>query len=273
VSPASSAGVQAKFPPTVSGLIGTWRDSEDECYTHTHEISFTGDASVMKIQFDEATPFGSLLAYDVMNIDGHEVEAALRGENRKSDGGELVRWSMVLSDDRDSYCWRRSDWKEGSCSEPRFRCPSPRQSKTPARAERESIDACLHTLEEERSRYILLSRQEEPSSEELELACRCNTYKLEALAEEQGSVEDTESARVMLGCLTRHALHGEWREGTEIGRLMCTENAQRQGVPEETAKEYCSCATSSSRPGASKDDMLAIAKRCAQEHLTSQPDQ
>jgi hypothetical protein len=120
----SEAAEQAASP-LIAALAGTWGMEGEgvSCKDNPHTIQFSPDAREMTLQFtksfDANPPTRSV--YDVRGEGAGFLHMTLRGEDRKTDAGKLVEWDLVLLD-ADRYCWHRSDWREGGCTQPATRC-------------------------------------------------------------------------------------------------------------------------------------------------------
>jgi hypothetical protein len=120
----SEAAEQAASP-LIAALTGTWGMEGEgvSCKDNPHTIQFSPDVREMTLQFtksfDANPPTRSV--YDVRGEGAGFLHMTLRGEDRKTDAGKLVEWDLVLLD-ADRYCWHRSDWREGGCTQPATRC-------------------------------------------------------------------------------------------------------------------------------------------------------
>jgi hypothetical protein len=60
--------------------------------------------------------------YSVIDESANYLRMSMKGETRLDPAGNAVVWDLVLLSP-DSYCWHRSDWQEGGCTQPAIRCP------------------------------------------------------------------------------------------------------------------------------------------------------
>jgi hypothetical protein len=112
-----------------STLPGTWGwegHKELSCDGTSHTLSFTRDRSVMLLQYTDKSNRVSdnpipIVRYRVLQAKPN-LRMAIEGETRKTPGGELVVWDLVLlSPNR--YCWHRTDWRPEGCTAAIERCP------------------------------------------------------------------------------------------------------------------------------------------------------
>lgn len=59
--------------------------------------------------------------YDVLDVKPGFLRSRIIGEKRLTDDGEPVVWDIIPLDES-SFCWRRTDWAENSCTAPVIRC-------------------------------------------------------------------------------------------------------------------------------------------------------
>jgi hypothetical protein len=124
VDPASIA------PPEVPDLVeiasGTWGVEVDgaTCDDNPHTIEFAADRKTMTLRY--AVGVGdqprTISTYSVIGESANYLRMKMNGETRLTPDGESVVWDLVLLS-ADSYCWHRTDWQEGGCTQPATRCP------------------------------------------------------------------------------------------------------------------------------------------------------
>ena len=61
------------------------------------------------------------VVYKVLAVNGNVLTMFIEGEDRKTDGGDPVVWSLVLNGENEFY-WRRSDWPKGMVTGSFRRC-------------------------------------------------------------------------------------------------------------------------------------------------------
>ena len=124
---AASAGEpRAEVLSPYDVLPGQWGWSSAECKRMPAKISFAKGGKRMHVRHpaDLEGPIEiKLTSYTVTGRSGNALAMRMDNEDRRDDAGNLVAWEAVILD-RDSYCWRRSDWKPGGCTKPLTRCPS-----------------------------------------------------------------------------------------------------------------------------------------------------
>lgn len=104
---------------------GTWGlDIEGvRCEENPHTIEFPDDGETMVLRYakgvDGEPP--TVATYDLMGEGPGYMRMQMRGEARTTEAGDPVEWDMVLLSP-DSYCWHRTDWQDGGCTQPAHRC-------------------------------------------------------------------------------------------------------------------------------------------------------
>lgn len=107
-------------------LPGQWGWSSADCARMPAKISFAKGGTRMHIRHPtelEGPVEMKLTSYAVTGRNGNALAMRMDGEDRRDDAGELVAWDAVVLD-RDTYCWRRSDWKSDACTKLLKRCPA-----------------------------------------------------------------------------------------------------------------------------------------------------
>ena len=100
--------------------------SSAECNRMPASISFAKGGKRMHVRHPtelEGPIEVKLTSYTVTGRSGNALAMRMDNEDRRDDAGNLVAWDAVILD-RDTYCWRRSDWKPGNCTKPLTRCPA-----------------------------------------------------------------------------------------------------------------------------------------------------
>jgi len=110
-------------------VAGTWAWEDKDCATEWHRISFRDDNTLAHFQNPDGVIAGSsgedFYTYQVRGHDADSIRLFLNGEYRNDDAGNPVEWDLVLVD-ADTYCWHRSDWEAGRCTEKMVRrCSTP----------------------------------------------------------------------------------------------------------------------------------------------------
>lgn len=94
------------------------------CQGNPHTVAFSSDGSEMTMRYSKSLDKNqpTQATYKVLAEGPDYLRMAMLGEDRKTDAGVLVQWDLILLS-RDSYCWHRTDWSKGSCTQPASRCP------------------------------------------------------------------------------------------------------------------------------------------------------
>ncbi len=104
------------------GLAGV-----NSCAENAQTIRFSADASTMLLSYREpiegVNGYEQFFEYQVEGQAGNAIRMSLRGETRRTEAGDPVRWDLVLID-ADRFCWHRADWDVGACTPPEHRCES-----------------------------------------------------------------------------------------------------------------------------------------------------
>jgi hypothetical protein len=112
------------------GMWDWWR-GDSTCLGNTHEITFSPDRSEMLLTFkapiDTATG-KRVVRYRILDVGPHlfpepaqVLRASMEDETRRTDGGDLVIWDLVLATPN-RYHWHRTDWEAGAVTRPIVRC-------------------------------------------------------------------------------------------------------------------------------------------------------
>lgn len=109
-----------------------WEDAEAFCDGNPHTISFSEDRTAMHIAFDKSWTDAEgedhkEAIYDLQEMTPSHIRGFMQGEDRRTDGGDLVVWDLVLTGP-DSYAWHRTDWVTGALTKEVHRCPEPATS-------------------------------------------------------------------------------------------------------------------------------------------------
>jgi len=108
-----------------------WYAGESTCVGNTHTLSFSSGRDTMIIAFKQ--PLASMggqrvFRYKILGVGSrvlppfqYVVRGAMEGETRRTAGGELAVWDLLLlSPNR--YHWHRSDWQVGQGTRAILRC-------------------------------------------------------------------------------------------------------------------------------------------------------
>lgn len=124
IDPASiTPGVAPDLATIASGAWG-WEVDSATCDDNPHTIEFSPDRKTMTLRYavgvEDQPPM--VATYSVIEQSANYLRMKMSGETRLDPDGETVVWDLVLLS-ADSYCWHRSDWQEGGCTQPATRCP------------------------------------------------------------------------------------------------------------------------------------------------------
>ena len=129
----SVTAVRGESPPEGEPLSfseiasGTWGFdiAGAGCNDNPHTITFSKDKPKMILRYRSAKEDDKpdTHVYDIIDEGPGYVRMKLIGEDRTTEAGEPVVWDLVLLSG-DSYCWHRTDWEAGACTQPARRCPS-----------------------------------------------------------------------------------------------------------------------------------------------------
>jgi hypothetical protein len=120
--------------PTVFDLaVGTWdwAKGDSTCQGDRHGISFSPDRREMLLTFDESLDTASkqrVVTYRILAAGSKihpevpfVIRAAMEGETRRTDAGELVVWDLILATPN-RYHWHRTDWPNLAITGAIIRC-------------------------------------------------------------------------------------------------------------------------------------------------------
>jgi len=109
-------------------VAGTWdwAEAEEFCRKNPHTISFSSDRAVMTLRSPEPYTDSAgvqhwVTEYDIQEHTRGRIRGLIRGETRRTAGGEPVVWDLILTD-ANTYRWHRTDWPLGGFTKPVRRC-------------------------------------------------------------------------------------------------------------------------------------------------------
>ena len=135
----SSTGQGPQVPPdsaaraTFAYAAGTWdwHNGDSTCLGNTHTVAFSPDRRIMTITFKEPfdTATGQRVAtYRIIAAGSglaagtpFAIRAAMEGETRRTDLGQLVVWDLLLASPN-RYHWHRTDWADLGVTRAIIRC-------------------------------------------------------------------------------------------------------------------------------------------------------
>ena len=113
-------------------VTGTWGFEKEgaSCEDNPHTIEFSADGQFMFLRYSRSVDGEPppITKYELLGEGPGFMRMAMEGETRTTDEGQPVKWDMVLLAP-DSYCWHRTDWQEGGCTQPASRCSSEADEK------------------------------------------------------------------------------------------------------------------------------------------------
>lgn len=222
-------------------------------------------------ELSEPSPeFGQTLIYDVLRIQDDELEVALRGETRRSEDGELVRWALLYSSEARLYCWRRSDWQQDRCTAASKLCALEALNSWSQETETRVTEECKISLKDSRLFKAMVAGQRSPiGDEDRALVCQCNTYELRMRAAEPESLDLESKNNVLLRCMVRHVI----KERPLGVRETCVAMAKTEGFSAQTTENYCTCLTDlfdrAMDSNLSTKEIEDLRQKCADDHLSN----
>ena len=110
-----------------SRVLGVWDwGDEDACQENTHTVSFAdgGETLVLTYQHPLTTPEQTKRAvyrYQIIESVGNSITGIMEGENRLTDAGETVVWTLKMFTPN-VYRWQRTDWESKGYTRALVRC-------------------------------------------------------------------------------------------------------------------------------------------------------
>jgi hypothetical protein len=129
---------EAEPSPATAGevfslAVGTWDwwRGDSTCLGNPHEVTFSSDRREMLLTFKapiDTSTGKRVVRYRILEVGphlfpepAHVVRASMEGETRRTTGGDLVIWDLVLATPN-RYHWHRTDWEAGAVTRPIVRC-------------------------------------------------------------------------------------------------------------------------------------------------------
>jgi len=112
------AEVSEVLVATLQSAPWGWPDGEHTCALDPQTIAFSPDRATMKFTWMTS---GTLATYRVLYFEGDTLTAYIEGEDRLTEHGDRVIWVLKLQD-KDHFCWRRTDWPSHACTQDQVRC-------------------------------------------------------------------------------------------------------------------------------------------------------
>lgn len=104
---------------------GTWGFEVEgaSCSDNPHTLAFSDVGRTMTMQYsvglDGNAP--TKATYTVLATGVDFIRMRKVDESEKTESGETVVWELLILSE-DSYCWHRTDWQPGGCTQPASRC-------------------------------------------------------------------------------------------------------------------------------------------------------
>lgn len=126
-----AASSDADSPSIQRDLPGVWgrggKNNRASCVNEPHTISFSDDGEFMLFTWTEQAGGveelqKTTLRYRILRT-GKTFRIIQEGERDRNWAGNLRVLDIVMLT-RDSYCYRRPEWRPAACSTPRRRCPA-----------------------------------------------------------------------------------------------------------------------------------------------------
>lgn len=109
----------------IEGAWGTVDPTSFSCEATPQIFSVSSDYSHITIRSASQLAAGgeasNTISYKVLAVHGNVLTMFIEGEQRKTDSGDPVVWSLVLANDRE-FRWRQTDWPKGDHTRPFKRC-------------------------------------------------------------------------------------------------------------------------------------------------------
>jgi hypothetical protein len=122
---ASCAGATSKAPraEVLATLSGLWNWSDRDCGDDPFTLLPAEDGGTLTLTFSKPDSAGSprVSVYRVLRHGPQSVQGQITDEDRRTSTGAPVAWDFVLLS-QDVFCWHRTDWPAGNCTQPVRRC-------------------------------------------------------------------------------------------------------------------------------------------------------
>jgi hypothetical protein len=116
----SSPSIRKDIPGTWG-----WESIPDGCGAAAQTMRFSEDRNRMFLSSKAPMEVGGSqvneVEYQILNELTTVMRMRITGESRKTESGKSVVWDLVLKD-KDTFCWRRTDWSASGCTANLKRC-------------------------------------------------------------------------------------------------------------------------------------------------------
>jgi hypothetical protein len=121
--------VKAPVDPILTKIEGTWGTVDPtslSCDKAPQIFTVSKDRTMVTVRSANKLYLGGddgleAIAYRVLAVHGNVLTMFIEGEDRKTENGDPVVWSLVLTSEREFY-WRQTDWRKGAGTRPFMRC-------------------------------------------------------------------------------------------------------------------------------------------------------
>jgi len=107
------------------GASGVWGFPVEgaSCEDNPHTIKFLEGSKTMILRYAKGLDGNppTEATYQILGEGPGYLRMEIRGETTTTEAGKPVQWDLVLLSS-DSYCWHRTDWQLGGCTQPATRC-------------------------------------------------------------------------------------------------------------------------------------------------------
>jgi hypothetical protein len=103
-----------------------WEYLENSCRENPFTISFAEDRKKLFLTYEnfknaEGKREKKVYTYNLLATALFKVRGQIEGETRLTDDQKPVSWDFILLS-KDEFCWYRTDWKIGGCTDKLVRC-------------------------------------------------------------------------------------------------------------------------------------------------------
>lgn len=131
--PAAAVPDPNASPGVMDLVVGTWdwARGDSTCLGNRHQISFSADGTEMRLTHDvplDSTTNDRVTRYRILDSGAgvhpdlpFVIRAAMEGEDRRTEAGELVIWDLILATPN-RYHWHRTDWPNLGVTNAIVRC-------------------------------------------------------------------------------------------------------------------------------------------------------
>jgi hypothetical protein len=100
------------FASILSNGSWGWSEGNGTCDKNPHTIRFSEDQTLMYYNWRHTH---KEVTYNILYADKRSFTSIIKGEERHTESGDKVIWQLNVID-RNTYCWRRTDWPSHACT-------------------------------------------------------------------------------------------------------------------------------------------------------------